>query len=73
MQTAETHNHWPIEIPTKLEGTFRQFGEAGPVYEVLELVTGQSDAKPINAKIRVLHSGEILYYDIRKLLLDPSA
>ena len=48
-------------------GQFRRFGEFGPAYEVVRLVSSS------HAAIRVVYSGEQLDYSLDRLLQDPIA
>ena len=50
-----------------LIGTYRSFGEAGPVYEVLHRV----DA--VMVRIVVVETGEELDYPVAEALIDPEA
>lgn len=61
------------ELPLTLVGSFRTFGEQGPAYEIIEMLVGDDKNEAGYAKIRVVHSGEILKYDIQKLISDPPA
>ncbi|MHB8283684.1 MAG: DUF5397 family protein [Caulobacteraceae bacterium] len=56
--------------PETLIGTWRRFGVAGPVYEII----GPGAAAPGKAevmRVRVLESGEELDYQLANLLDDP--
>lgn len=53
-------------------GSFRTFGRAGPVYEVLGAVEPATGANVMLA-IRVLESGEALHYPLKDALDDPLA
>ncbi len=56
--------------PEALIGSWRRFGAAGPVYEVL----GVADAVPARRmvmRVRVAESGEELDYPLQALLDDP--
>lgn len=50
-----------------LVGTFRSFGEIGPVYEVVGL------AELGKVKICLVQSGETVDYPVREVRLDPVA
>jgi hypothetical protein len=52
----------------KLIGTFRRFGELGPVYEVVNVASTQDQTK---VRIRVVESGEELDYRLADVLADP--
>jgi hypothetical protein len=56
--------------PSKLVGTWRRFGVAGPVYEIVstdrELAGGDRFMR-----IRVVESGEELDYRLAEVLADP--
>jgi hypothetical protein len=56
--------------PETLIGTWRRFGVAGPVYEVIGGGTGASSPTPL-MRVRVLESGEELDYKLADLLADP--
>lgn len=57
--------------PQQLVGTWRRFGVAGPVYEIL------ARGKPLSAgeetfRIRVVETGEELDYKLSDVLDDPA-
>lgn len=52
---------------TSLVGTFRTFGEFGPVYECLRIVA------PDMLQVRVVESGEDVDYPIQSAFDDPIA
>jgi len=52
---------------TTLVGTFRTFGEFGPVYECLTILA------PDMLQVRVVESGEEIDYPIQSALDDPIA
>ena len=58
--------------PQALIGSFRRFGEAGPVYEVTGIgsVTERGDQM---MRIHVFDSGEDAEYKLSDLLDDPAA
>lgn len=51
--------------PERLVGTFRRFGDEGPVYEVVAIADGRRAAV-----IRVVESGEELEYPLEKVADD---
>ena len=68
--------HWAVHLPgmktlsrktDDLIGTYRTFGEAGPVYEVLRKVDGAT------VHIVVVETGEELNYPAAEALNDPEA
>jgi hypothetical protein len=57
-------------IETKpLLGTWRRFGSAGPVYEIIG--PGKAKGGYQTMRIRVIESGEELDYKLSDLLSDP--
>lgn len=56
--------------PQELVGTWRRFGLAGPVYEVIGTGRKLLGGKP-SVKIRVLESGEETDYPLDAVLDDP--
>ena len=52
---------------TSLLGSFRTFGEFGPVYECLKIVAADM------LRVRVLDSGEEIDYPVQSALEDPIA
>ena len=52
----------------QLIGTWRRFGTAGPVYEVI--AAGSADRQQ-TMRIRVLETGEEIDYSVSDLLDDP--
>lgn len=54
-----------------LIGTFRRFGEIGPVYEILAFDHRLDDGDWM-MRIRVVESGEELDYTLAELISDPS-
>jgi len=58
----------PVSIFPAGLSHFQQFGEYGPVYEILEC----DEARSL-VRIRVLHSGEELDYPMDRALEDPEA
>lgn len=60
-----------IVIPSaELNGTFRRFGERGPVYEIIGAAMADA-GEEIELAIRAVESGEELNYPLRDLLCDP--
>jgi hypothetical protein len=57
-----------IETKTLL-GTWRRFGSAGPVYEIIG--AGKPNGGHQTMRIRVIESGEEIDYRISDLLADP--
>ena len=55
-----------------LVGTFRTFGRAGPVYEILQ-ITEPSSGPSVKLRIRAVESGEELDYALSDALDDPLA
>ena len=53
--------------PDSIVGEFRRFGDAGPAYEIIRIVSATE------AFIRVFYSGEELNYPISEILTDPIA
>lgn len=65
---TQTLAHAPVQVqPAPIVGTWRRFGEIGPVYQV----TGASAGGDWLMRIRVLESGEELDYPLAKILEDP--
>ena len=60
----------PPTAQRNLVGTFRRFGELGPVYEILAFDHRRDDGKWM-MQIRVLESGEELAYPLTDVLADP--
>jgi hypothetical protein len=52
-----------------LIGTFRRFGELGPVYEVLGVAAPPRDETKM--RVRVVESGEELDYRLSDIIADP--
>jgi hypothetical protein len=62
-----------IVIPlSDLIGSFRRFGERGPVYEIIAAVD-VSTGSNVELRVRVVESGEELDYPLQDLLNDPVA
>ncbi len=62
-----------IVIPlSDLIGSFRRFGERGPVYEIIA-AGDVSTGSDVELRVRVVESGEELDYPLRDLLNDPVA
>ena len=53
-----------------LVGTWRRFGTAGPVYEVIGPAAARASGDEM-VRVRVVESGEELDYRMRDLLDDP--
>jgi hypothetical protein len=53
--------------PADLVGTFRTFGEFGPVYQVTKTVNGHK------LHVVVVETGEELDYPVERALTDPQA
>ena len=56
--------------PQSLVGTWRRFGEVGPVYEVIATGAVGHDGEQV-MHIRVLESGEEVEYKLSAVLDDP--
>lgn len=67
--TSDGRISFPLD---DLVGTFRRFGNHGPVYEVVSIRAGQTGTNVL-ALIRVVESGEELDYSIREIMDDPIA
>ena len=67
--TADRNIVMPLD---DLIGSFRRFGERGPVYQVISVAEGVIGADA-ELKIRVVESGEELDYSLRDVLGDPVA
>jgi Family of unknown function (DUF5397) len=55
-----------------LIGSFRRFGERGPVYQIVSAAEGAVGTN-VELRIRVVESGEELDYPLRDILSDPIA
>lgn len=55
------------KTPADLVGSFRSFGDYGPVYQVVSTVNGK------NLHVRVVQTGEELDYPVDQALEDPEA
>ena len=53
-----------------LIGTFRRFGDLGPVYDVLDIARSSPDESRMH--IRVVESGEELDYPYSAIIEDPT-
>jgi hypothetical protein len=53
-------------------GSFRTFGPAGPVYEVLA-ITGPSTGNDVMLSVRLVVTGETITYPLADVLDDPIA
>lgn len=56
--------------PQSLIGTWRRFGSAGPLYEVVGLV-GSADASDPLMRVRRLETDEEIDYPMSVILSDP--
>ena len=56
--------------PQSLVGTWRRFGPAGPVYEIIGVGRDGGEEGPV-MRIRVLESGEEADYRMADVLDDP--
>lgn len=56
--------------PVSLVGTWRRFGAAGPVYEVIGVARTDASGEAV-LRIRVLESGEEADYRMADVLDDP--
>ncbi len=62
-----------VVIPlADLIGSFRRFGERGPVYQIVSAAEGLVGTN-VELRIRVVESGEELDYPLRDILNDPIA
>jgi hypothetical protein len=69
MSTSYTQN--PVmPAPANLVGTWRRFGVAGPVYEIISAEEPLPDGDHL-MRVRVLESGEELPYRLTAILDDP--
>ncbi|WP_395748079.1 DUF5397 family protein [Prosthecobacter sp.] len=57
----------PAPTPADLVGSYRSFGEFGPVYQITSRVNGQK------VHVVVVETGEELDYPIDQALQDPAA
>jgi hypothetical protein len=63
--------HTPLLLqPTDLVGTWRRFGAAGPVYEIIEAGRALPDGDRM-MRVRVIETGEELDYRVTDILDDP--
>ncbi len=70
MQTRgfeETQSAYASDDPQRLVGQFRRFGEDGPAYEIVRIISKDE------AWISVVYSDEELAYPISEILQDPVA
>ncbi len=67
--TADRKVVVPID---SIVGTFRTFGQLGPVYEILS-VCEPSTGNNVNVRILVIESGERIDYPLSDVLDDPLA
>ena len=58
--------------PRNLVGTFRRFGPAGPVYEVVGVIQDLEDGDTL-MKVTLVESGEEAEYRYSNILDDPKA
>ena len=56
--------------PLSLVGTWRRFGPAGPVYEIIDVGREALDGEQV-MRIRVIESGEEADYKLTDILDDP--
>jgi len=61
----------PLDLPSRLIGTWRRFGPTGPVYEILS-TTRELPGGDVLMRIRVVETGEELDYKLTDILDDPS-
>lgn len=66
---ADTHTS-TLPLPTKLVGTWRRFGVAGPVYEIVHAGAELEDGDRM-MRVRVLETGEEVDYRLTDILEDP--
>jgi hypothetical protein len=59
-----------IPQPSNLVGTWRRFGAAGPVYEIIAAGKELPDGDHL-MRIRVIESGEEVDYRLTEILDDP--
>jgi hypothetical protein len=59
-----------LPLPTKLVGTWRRFGVAGPVYEIISAGQELSGSDRM-MRVRVVESGEEVDYWLSAILDDP--
>jgi len=64
---ASTHR-----IGHDLTGTWRRFGEVGPVYEIIGIRGTAPDGAAL-MRVRVVETGEEIDYPLRDVLTDPHA
>jgi hypothetical protein len=55
-----------------LIGTFRKFGERGPVYQIVS-AAADATGSDVELNVRVVETGEELLYPLRDILDDPIA
>jgi hypothetical protein len=60
-----------FQEPRSLIGSWRRFGSAGPVYEIVGVTEPKAADRP-QMRIRVLETGEELDYPLTDLLEDPA-
>jgi hypothetical protein len=60
----------PIPLPATLVGTWRRFGTAGPVYEILAIGENRPGGD-LQMRVRVVETGEELNYRYTEILNDP--
>lgn len=72
MNVTVTSDRTVVVPIDSLVGTFRTFGRAGPVYEILQ-VNEPATGPHVAVKIRVVESGEQLDYPLSDALDDPLA
>jgi hypothetical protein len=59
-----------IHEPANLVGTWRRFGVAGPVYEIIEAGKALPNGDRV-MRIYVVESGEEVDYRLTEILVDP--
>lgn len=68
---SHAHVHVPSPtLPSNLVGTWRRFGVAGPVYEIVSAGTDLPDGDRL-MRVRVVESGEEVDYRYSEILVDP--
>jgi len=69
-QMTDTALASAAENHESLLGTWRRFGDLGPVYEIIAMAPAKPDGTPM-MRIRVLESGEELDHNLAYVLADP--
>ncbi len=57
--------------PERLVGTWRRFGEIGPVYEIVETGPALAGGDRL-MRVRLPESGEVVDYKLSQIIADPS-